>query len=175
MGSLLVVSGPPGSGKSTVAGLVAERLEPGVLVAGDAFFGFLARGAIPPWLPESGEQNTVVVRAAAAATGAYAAGGFHTVYDGVIGPWFLADFVAATGLTELDYVVLLPSVDRCMERVRTRVGHAFTDEAATRHMHRQFAAGGLDRRHLLVDPPDGPEDVADCIVAAAASGTLAYS
>jgi len=175
VGSLLVVSGPPGAGKSTVAGLVAERLDPSVLVDGDAFFGFLSRGAIPPWLPESQEQNTVVVRAAAAATGTYAAGGFHTVYDGVIGPWFLTDFLAATGLTQLDYVVLLPSPDRCVERVRTRADHAFTDEAATRHMHRQFATAGLDQRHMLVDPPDGPEHVAERIVAAAANGTLTYS
>lgn len=31
---------------------------------GDSFFGFVARGAITPWLRESNEQNVVVTEAA---------------------------------------------------------------------------------------------------------------
>ena len=89
MGFLLVVTGPPGAGKSTVARILADAFDPSVLVQGDAFFAFLARGAIEPWLPESGPQNEVVVRAAAAATGRFVAGGYATVYDGVLGPWFI--------------------------------------------------------------------------------------
>jgi dephospho-CoA kinase len=45
MGSLLVVTGPPGAGKSTVARILVDRAERSVLVKGDAFFGFLASGA----------------------------------------------------------------------------------------------------------------------------------
>ena len=45
MASLVVVTGPPGAGKSTVARALADSFEPSVLVAGDAFFAFLARGA----------------------------------------------------------------------------------------------------------------------------------
>jgi energy-coupling factor transporter ATP-binding protein EcfA2 len=69
MGSLLIVTGPPGAGKSTVAKLLADSMPRSVLVEGDAFFGFLANGAIDPWLPESHEQNTVVTKAAGKATG----------------------------------------------------------------------------------------------------------
>lgn len=79
MGSLLIVTGPPGAGKSTVSELLVERREPSVLVAGDAFFQFLARGRIEPWLPESNEQNSVVTLAAGAATGRFVVGGFETV------------------------------------------------------------------------------------------------
>jgi cytidylate kinase len=171
---LLVVTGPPGAGKSTLAAILADRFEPSVLVAGDAFFGFLARGAIPPWLPESREQNEVVTRAAAAAAGRYASGGYATVYDGVVGPWFLPTFAAATGLDRLDYVVLLPPVDRCVERVATRTDHGFSDEAATRKMHREFAQADIDDRHVLGDPPDRPGEVADVMLAALSRGLLTY-
>jgi len=40
---LLIITGPPGAGKSTVARLVADRFEPSALVQGDVFFGFVAR------------------------------------------------------------------------------------------------------------------------------------
>jgi energy-coupling factor transporter ATP-binding protein EcfA2 len=149
MGMLLVVTGPPGAGKSTVARVVAGRFDPSALIEGDAFFAFLDQGAIPPWLPESNAQNDVVTRAAAAATGQYALGGLATVYEGVVGPWFLPTFLEATGLDSLHYAVLFPTVDVCLERVATRSGHGFSDEPATRKMHAEFERAAIAPRHLL--------------------------
>jgi adenylate kinase family enzyme len=65
MASLLIVSGPPGAGKSTLAAALAGELPRSVLVSGDQFFRFLATGAIEPWSLESAEQNHVVTEAAA--------------------------------------------------------------------------------------------------------------
>jgi predicted ABC-type ATPase len=172
--SLLIVTGPPGAGKSTVASVLAERFERSALVEGDAFFAFLRRGAIAPWLPGSKEQNEAVTQAAGAAAGRFASGGMVTVYDGVVGPWFLPVFAAATGLDRLDYVVLLPAVERCVERVRTRTGHGFGDEAATRKMHREFATAQVDDRHVLADPPEGAAAVADLVETSLAAGELAF-
>jgi cytidylate kinase len=56
MSSRLIVTGPPGAGKSTVARALATRFDRSALVEGDAFFAFVASGAIPPWLPESQDQ-----------------------------------------------------------------------------------------------------------------------
>jgi len=174
MGSLLVVTGPPGAGKSTVAHILVDRAELSVLVKGDAFFGFLARGAIHPWLAESNHQNEIVTKAAASAAGRFASGGYVTVYDGVVGPWFLPTFAAATGLDRIDYVILLPTVDRCVERVASRRCHGFRDEPATRKIHAEFANADIDRRHVLHDPPERAADAASAVEAACRNGFLAY-
>lgn len=175
MGSLLIVTGPPGAGKSTVAKLLADSMSRSVLVEGDAFFGFLANGAIDPWLPESHEQNTVVTRAAGKATGEFVVGGFSVVYDGVVGPWFLDTFVTTAGLTEVDYAVLLPTVEVCQQRVEARHGHGFTDPAATASMHRQFSEAELEQRHLVRDQGLSPGESADSIREALSFGALRRS
>jgi hypothetical protein len=49
-----------------------------------------------------------------------------------------------------DYVVLMPTAEQCVDRVRTRVGHGFTDEDATRKMHHEFASAPVESRHVIV-------------------------
>ena len=149
LNEMIVLTGPPGAGKSTVAELLVAEFEPSALVAGDTFFAFVRRGYIEPWLPEAEEQNTKVVRAAAAAAGQFAQGGYTVVYDGVIGPWFIDRFTEWAGLAAVHYAVLLPSEDCCVERVRRRIGHGFTDTAAARHMWHDFAQADVDPRHVI--------------------------
>jgi cytidylate kinase len=91
---LIVITGPPGTGKSTVAALVADHFTPSALVAGDDFFGFLRTGGVAPWLCEAHDQNTAVIEAAAAASGRLARH-CDVIYDGVIGPWFSFDLPRA--------------------------------------------------------------------------------
>jgi cytidylate kinase len=170
---LILLTGPPGAGKSTVAAALAARLDPSVLVAGDAFFGFLATGAIAPWTPESQAQNEIVTEASAVAAGRFARD-YATVFDGMVGPWFLPAFARATGLDRLHYVILLPSLDRVRHRVATRVGHGFTDDDATAKMHGEFARAQIDARHVLADPPDGVDAVAARIETGLADGRFVH-
>ncbi len=174
MGSLLLITGPPGAGKSTVSRAIAEASPQSAFVEGDSFFRFLATGTIAPWLPESNQQNQTVTRAAASAAGQYASGGYFTVYDGIVGPWFLRTFASTSGLEELHYVILLPPVETCVERVATRLDHAFADEAATRHMHQEFVSAGIEPRHVMDAPPDQVEDVVRTVLLAFESGSLRY-
>lgn len=163
------------SGKSSVARLVADASPRSALIEGDAFFAFLANGAFAPWLPESQEQNTVVTRTAGRASGEFARGGFTTVYDGVVGPWFLDVFANAAGLAVLDYVVLLPPVEVCQHRVATRHGHGFTDQDATVQMHRQFTLTDIADQHVNTDPHATATEIAATIRAAQQRGELRYT
>ena len=172
--ALLVVTGPPGAGKSTVARIVAHHFDPSVLVDGDAFFGFVECGFIEPWLAGSHEQNDIVVQAAAAAAGRFTVGGYTTVYDGVLGPWFLPTFMAESGLASLHYALLIPPVDECVERVTTRRDHGFSDEAATRQMHDHFARADVDARHVLRDLPGDANAVAAEVLTRFGDGSLVY-
>ena len=170
--SLIIISGPPGAGKSTVAGIVANGFEPSVLVDGDAFFAFIARGAITPWTPEANAQNETVIRAAATSAGQFAAGGYTTVFDGVVGPWFLETFATAANADEIHYVMLLPTADECWSRVVSREGHGFRDRGGTYKMHDEFARADIDPRHVIRSSGETAQEVADDILQRVADGTL---
>lgn len=175
MAELVVVTGPPGAGKTTVARELAQTFERSVLVHGDQFFGFLAAGAIAPWLPNTDRQNEVVWKAASAATGRYVEGGYDTVYEGVLPPWRISEFLSGCAVESLHYALLLPSAERCTERVRSRPGHGFTDLPTTLKVHREFAEADIDPRHVLFDPPDEIDEVVQLIQRRLAEGSLLYS
>jgi cytidylate kinase len=172
MGSLLVVTGPPGSGKSTLSALITGRFERSALVEGDAFFDFLSEGWIAPWLPESNEQNQVVIEAAGVATGRFVEAGYDVVFEGIIGPWFLSTFLAATGVDHLDWVVLLPSEAACRARVETRARAGFSDLEATSKMHGEFSRAGIDSHHLVDSGSMSPDELVHDVEARRAEGTL---
>jgi predicted kinase len=87
---ILIVTGPPGVGKTTTAGILAERSARAVHLESDAFFRFIRSGYVEPWKPESHAQNQIVMRIVAQAASGYAAAGYFTIIDGIVIPgWFL--------------------------------------------------------------------------------------
>jgi len=168
---LIVVTGPPGSGKSTIAPVLCRMFTASALVAGDDFFSFIDQGYLEPWTAEAHQQNETVVEAAAAAAGRLSVGGYTVVYDGVLGPWFIDSFRVASGLNSLHYAVLLPPEQHCVDRVRSRAGHGFTDLPATRHMYREFADADIAPNHLITSTAD-PAHIASTIFGLVHAGVL---
>ena len=89
-GRIIVITGSPGTGKTTAASIVAKEsgMDKSVHMHTDDFFHYLSKGAIPPHLPESNEQNLVVIEAFLEAAKRYARGGYDVIVDGIVGPWF---------------------------------------------------------------------------------------
>ena len=151
VGELIVVAGPPGAGKSTVAERLADGISPSALVRGDDFFAFVRQGFVAPWLAGGARPEPGGGRRRGGSDRSPGPGGYTVVYDGVVGPWFVDEFARSCEAASLHYVVLLPPEHVALERVRTRPGHGFTDLDAARGMHRSFREARVDARHVVTE------------------------
>jgi predicted kinase len=129
-GSWLLLTGPPASGKSTVARTVAgTACRPTVHMHSDTFYAWIRAGSVLPYLPAAARQNEVVMQVIVAAAAGYAHGGYDVVLDGIIGPWSLPSLVtaAADNGIGMSCVVLRPRWEVVLDRASGRTGDALRD------------------------------------------------
>jgi adenylate kinase family enzyme len=140
-GSVIVITGPPGSGKSTVAELVAERAERAVHIESDIFFRWIVSGRAEPWLSESHAQNVFVMGLVGDVAAAYARADYLTIIDGILAPdWFLqpvTDKVRSSGL-DVTTVILRAPLEVCLERASSRPSRPLHDRAVVEQLWASF-------------------------------------
>lgn len=178
-GMIILMSGPCGSGKTTVSRLLADSSDgPAVHMHTDDFYGYIRRGYIPPWQDGSGDQNETVVNAAAACAREYALGGYRVFVDGVVGPWFLGPWqsLAGDGM-DLRYIVLRPEERSVLDRAAGREQRSefpLKPENVSA-MWQMFADLGRYEAHALDNTGQSPEETAANIRAALAGGRYKLS
>ena len=133
-GRIVLITGAPGTGKTTVSAQVAagSAFAKSVHLHTDDFYHCLAKGAIPPHLPQSHGQNLVVIEAFLAAARRFAQGGYDVVVDGIVGPWFLGPWLRLAGDGFAVHYIVLQASRR--ETLRRALGRAKLGAAANREL-----------------------------------------
>ena len=174
-GPVLIVTGPPGSGKTTVAELLAGSRPRAVHLESDRFFHFIAAGYIEPWKPESHEQNSTVMRIVANAAAGYAEAGYFTIIDGFISPgWFLEpvrESLHAAG-HEVAYAILRAPLAVCLSRAGDRASGRLADAAIVKRLYEDFADLGRFERHVIDTATQSPDETAQVLAERLRTGLL---
>lgn len=122
MSEIVIISGPPGAGKSSVAEALCERYDRTVHLETDDAYAWIRMGFIQPWKSGAARQNMMVSRAAARAATAFAQEQYGVFIDGVIGtmhlPAYIEELKAAA--VPVHYAVLLPPLDVIIRRAAER-------------------------------------------------------
>ena len=178
-GRIIVITGSPGTGKTTTASIVAKEsdMNRSVHMHTDDFFHYLSKGAIPPHLPESNGQNWVVIEAFLEAAKRYARGGYDVIVDGIVGPWFLEPWKALVQEDyEVHYIVLRASKEETMRRAveRSKLDRK-TNIELVETMWKQFSNLGVYESNVIDTTTLTIKDTVSAIKEKVASGTALLS
>jgi cytidylate kinase len=162
MASIMIISGCPGTGKTTLSRALAQAIPAGLHLVTDTFYHFPAH-PLDPTTVAAHAQNTTIMRAIGRAAAAFVEGGYEVFLDGVVGPWFLPTLLREwDAVPRVEYVLLRATLAEELARVLQRDGPATQVRVST--MHDAFAALAGYTQHIIETTGRLPEDVrAECL------------
>lgn len=172
---VLILTGPPGSGKTTVSRILANRRARSAHLESDLFFGFIQSGYVEPWKREAHGQNGAVMQIVATAAVGYARAGYFTIVDGIVipGRFFgpLRDSLDAAG-HDVAFAVLRAPLAECVKRCAGRGPRSLSDANVIEQLWHQFAdLGDLERN--VIEVTGTADETADLVAASLEAGALA--
>ena len=139
-GRILVITGSPGTGKTTTSSIIAKEssMEKSVHMHTDDFYHYL-------------DQNLVVIESFLEAAKRFARGGYDVIVDGIIGPWFLEPWlnVVQEGY-EVHYIILRTNKE---ETIKRAIGRSKLDRDTNielvETMWEQFCNLGIYEKNVI--------------------------
>ncbi len=147
MDSIFLISGTPGSGKSSVSRALMERFDRGVHLPVDELREMVVSGIahpVPQWTEETGRQFKLARGNAAQMALNYANAGFAVAIDDVFSTQdFQADYAPWFADNRPKRVLLLPRLEVALRRNAERTYKDFHPEIledVIRYLHAEFTA-----------------------------------
>jgi predicted kinase len=157
MKSIVLLSGPVGSGKTTIAPLLAASSPgPAAHIEGDKFWFFFAKDAAGMGRKRNFQ---IIMRSMTAASLPFAISGYEVILDFSIPPWFLDTVrkIAERREVPLDLVILRPSESVCAARAAARAEGTISDYTPYHDFYADFDA---PERHIVADDQSDATQIA---------------
>jgi chloramphenicol 3-O-phosphotransferase len=162
MGAVMMLTGPIGAGKTTVAQeLIAIWPGPLAYIEGDRFWPILVK-------PAGRNRRTdfpLLIRSMTAAASPLARSGYDVLLDFSVPPQFIPVALRILKDAPLDFVMLRPPMATCAARAASR-----PEGRITRYDSGFYDLFEADARHMLADVDSAPKATAETILAGAAAG-----
>lgn len=175
MSQIVIISGPPGAGKSSVAEALCQRYDRTAHIDVDVVRAMVRMGAAKPWGPgaEAQRQRRLEARNVCGLARNFVDALFGVFIDGVIGPYGLAAYRQELrgAPVPVHFVILLPSLDETVRRDRARPG-SHVPSQRLQAIHADFAKAGRFAGEVIDNTSLTVEETADLVMDHAAQGRL---